>query len=96
MQRKIIGIREAKNRFSALVHDAQRGDEWVIAQRGKAVAKIVPMESQALTLQERVARLEAAGLLEPAPVETRGLPPPLPLPPAVSILRILDEDRGAW
>jgi prevent-host-death family protein len=38
-----IGSFEAKNKFSALVERAERGEEIVITRRGRPVAKLVPV-----------------------------------------------------
>lgn len=39
-----IGAFEAKNKLSALLDQVERGEEVVITRRGRAVAKLVPME----------------------------------------------------
>lgn len=89
-----IGVREAKARFSRLVHDAQRGHEWIITQRGTPVAKIVPMRDATSTpLAERLLRLVRLGIIEPATARSRAVPAPLPLEPGIA-QRFLQEDRG--
>lgn len=42
-----VNILEAKNKLSRLVKRAQAGEEVVIANRGKPVARLVPMEGSA-------------------------------------------------
>ncbi len=37
-----VGVLEAKNKFSVLLDQVERGSEIVITRRGKAVAKLVP------------------------------------------------------
>lgn len=76
---KTTGIREAKARLSRLLRDVQRGNEWVITERGKPIARLVPMSGTALPLSDRIRRLEDSGLIEPVRGQTRELPPPLPL-----------------
>ena len=39
-----IEAAEAKNAFSALLDRVERGEEVVITRRGRAVARLVPME----------------------------------------------------
>ena len=39
-----VGLFEAKNKLSELVDRAERGEEVVITRRGKAVAKLVPVQ----------------------------------------------------
>ena len=39
---KVVNIHEAKTHFSRLVEEVQRGEEVVIAKRGKPVARLIP------------------------------------------------------
>ena len=41
-----VGAFEAKNRFSVLLDQVERGSEIVITRRGRAVAKLVPTGSR--------------------------------------------------
>jgi len=88
------GIREAKARLSELLRDVQAGREWVITERGKPVARLVPVSAPRGPLEDRLRRLEEAGVVERRPVSQYSLPPPLPLA-AEFARQILDEDRGA-
>jgi prevent-host-death family protein len=45
---KTLNIYEAKTHLSALVEKAAQGEEIVIAKAGKPMAKLVPLEKQAL------------------------------------------------
>jgi prevent-host-death family protein len=87
------GIREAKARLSELLRDVQAGREWVITERGKPVARLVPASAPRGPLEDRVKRLEDAGVVERRPISQYLLPPPLPLTDELA-RRILDEDRG--
>ena len=51
-----IGAFEAKNKLSALLERAERGEEFLITRRGKPVAKLGPITSAA----DRAAAREAA------------------------------------
>lgn len=91
---KTIGVRDAKARLSELLRDAQLGREWIITERGRPIARIVPVESGSETLERRLRRLEQNGILE------RVLPNPVPVPPPLRLekglaRRLLDEDRGS-
>ena len=88
------GIREAKARLSELLRDVQAGREWIITERGKPVARLVPASAPRGPLEDRLKRLEEAGVVERRPVSQFSLPPPMPLANALA-RRILDEDRGA-
>lgn len=41
-----IGSFEAKNKLSALLERAERGEEFVITRRGRPVAKLVPFRDR--------------------------------------------------
>lgn len=44
-----VNVLEAKNRLSELLRSAVRGEEVVIANRGRGVAKLVRLDNQAAT-----------------------------------------------
>ena len=44
-----VGLAEAKSKLSELVDQVERGEEVVISRGGKAVARIVPIETQRKT-----------------------------------------------
>ncbi len=88
-----IGVREAKARLSELLRDVKLGREWVVTERGRPVARLVPASASRGTIGERLKRLQDAGVIERAG-SPRPLPPPLPL--ANELARhFLDEDREA-
>jgi prevent-host-death family protein len=87
------GVREAKARLSQLLRDVQLGREWVITERGKPVARLVPASTSRGPLSERLKRLEEAGVVERRAGTPHPLPPPLPLANELA-RRVLDEDRG--
>jgi prevent-host-death family protein len=91
---KMTGIREAKARLSRLLRDVQRGHEWIITERGKPIARLVPVSGITLPLSERIRRLEDSGLIEPVRQKMRELPPPLPLEEGLA-QALLQEDRNS-
>ena len=64
------GIRELRNHLSRYLDRVRGGEEIVVTDRGRAVARLVPFE-HARTLD----RLVASGLVEPAPHPSRSRPP---------------------
>jgi prevent-host-death family protein len=74
-----VGIREAKIHLSRLMKRVQQGKEVVITDRGKAVGKIVPINSRFRSLLERIQDLEARGLIEERKSPPQPLPPPIPV-----------------
>ena len=92
MKVRSAGVREAKAHLSRLLRDVQQGREWIITERGTPIAKLVPIEKARLSLEERIRRLEEAGVIAPAPRDVRRLPPPLPIRDGLA-QKWLQEDR---
>jgi prevent-host-death family protein len=44
MQRKSISSFEAKTKLSEVLREAEKGQEFIVTNRGKPIAKIVPIE----------------------------------------------------
>jgi len=76
---RVVGVRAAKAQLSRLLQDVQDGGEWTITNRGKPIARLVPIGHGALSVGERIHRLEENGIIEPARAGRFPLPPPLPL-----------------
>lgn len=74
------GIREAKARLGRMISDVRNGREWVITDRGKPVARLVPVTDEFLELEDWVARMEDEGVIETPSGTQQPLPPPLPGP----------------
>ncbi len=55
-----VGVFEGRNRFSALVEAAERGEETVVLKHGKPVARLVPYDDAADLAARRLAALKAA------------------------------------
>jgi len=83
---------EAKARLSALVRQVRDGARVVITVRGRPAAELRPIEPKSETIEERLGRLEAEGLL----VRPKGRPADLAASPpgprrAGALRRFLDE-----
>jgi prevent-host-death family protein len=89
---RTIGVRDAKAQLSYLLHEAEQGREWIVTDRGRQIAKIVPAGKARLTLAERIKRLEQAGVIETAPKRARTIPGPLPLERGLA-RKLLELDR---
>lgn len=87
-----IGIREAKAQLSKLLRDVRRGEEWIVTERGRPIAKLSPVGAQAETVEEWVARLEREGGLEPLPPGAT-MPDPLDIAPSDVMQQVMMEDR---
>jgi prevent-host-death family protein len=90
---RAVGVRDAKAQLSRLLQDVQRGGEWTITERGRAIARLVPMSLEQIPLAERMRRLEEIGTIEPAAERRSPLPPPLPVVDGLA-RRMLDNDRN--
>jgi prevent-host-death family protein len=88
-------ITEAKNGLSALIDHVRAGESVVITDRGVPVARLEPMVAHP-DGDGRLARLERAGVirrgLAPPPLDLIRTPPPR-LPPGVSVVEALLEER---
>jgi len=83
-----VGIRELRNHLSRYIDDVRRGEEITITDRGRAVAKILPMSGE-----RTIDRLIAEGLVTPATNRgPRTVPRPVPFQGTVSDL-LADEPR---
>ena len=81
-----VGVRELKARLSHYLSRVQAGDEIVVTDRGRPVARLQPYSATALE------RGIEEGWVEP-PRRTK-LNPPLRLKASRSVMDVLDEDRG--
>ena len=83
-----VGIRELRADLSRWVRRVGAGEEIVVTDRGKAVARLVPVDGE-----RKLDRLIREGLVTPAPRPWRGkLPKPIEGAGPVSDLVL--EDRG--
>jgi len=87
-----IGIREAKAQLSKLLRGVRRGEEWIITERGRPIAKLSPAGAESETVEEWLARLEREGRIERPPPGAR-FPEPLAIEPSDIMQQILLEDR---
>lgn len=92
MPNNLVGIREARLRLGKMLKAVQEGVEWVITDRGRPIAKLVPIAREDLKLEERIKRLEEAGWVTPPPKSAKPLPPPLPVQDGIA-QQMLQDDR---
>ena len=62
--RDTYSLYEAKTQLSALVRRVREGAHVVITVHGKPAAELRPIEPEAETFEQRLARLEAQGVLQ--------------------------------
>lgn len=86
-------IYDAKAKLSEIIRTVKRNRSVVITERGREVARVVPVE-RAQTLEERIADLTAQGVIVPAKADHRvGLGPIAQRRGAVARLHADREER---
>ena len=89
MAARSVGIRELRENLSRIVRRVRRGEVLEVTDRGRPVARIVPLELAAGSLADLVAE----GTVRPA--RARGpLPAPLDLPSRMTSEEAIDILRG--
>jgi prevent-host-death family protein len=87
-----VGIRELRNHLSRYVAQVQEGQEIVITDHGKAVARIVPVRGG-----RKLDQLIADGLVTPA--KRRGKPRWMPRPDRPQAMvsdLVIEERKEGW
>ena len=87
-------VHEAKARLSELLRQVKARREVIITERGKRIARVIPFEDEHdETLDARIERLVARGLVEPA-AEGSSAPLPSAAAPSKGALRRFLRERG--
>jgi prevent-host-death family protein len=82
-----VGIRELRTHLSRYLEDVKRGDEIVVTEHGRPVARIVPLHGE-----RKIDRLIREGVVIPARSRTGWLPEKL-IPVQGSVSDIVIEQR---
>ncbi len=65
-----VGVRDLKNRLSAYLDLVKSGQEIVVTEHGRPIARLGPVSADI----DRMAALVEAGIVQPPPSAKRGLP----------------------
>jgi prevent-host-death family protein len=76
-----VGVRELRNHLSRYLHRVRDGDEVVVTDRGRAIARVVPVGSERI-----LDRLIAEGIVTPARQRKRQAAKPIKAKGTVSDL----------
>jgi prevent-host-death family protein len=82
-----VGVRELRNNLSQYLERVQAGDEVLITERGRAIARVLPLKGE-----RTLDRLIANGLVTPAREPKRSTSRPLKTAGTVSDL-VADQRR---
>lgn len=66
----VVGVRELKNRLSAHLDRVKDGEEIVVTEHGRPIARLSPLEADV----DRMTTLIDAGVVRPPQVSDRRLP----------------------
>lgn len=83
-----VGVRMLQQHASEVVRRAAAGEVVEITDRGRPVARLVPLASSPLS------DLITAGRARPARAAMRDLPAPLPASPGPTLAQILADQRA--
>jgi len=61
--RKTIGIRELKEQLSSHIQEVKKGATLVITERGRPVARLLPMAGAEAPVEEKLQQLVEAGVI---------------------------------
>ena len=98
---RVAKISELKAGLSAYLARVKQGEEVLVTERGRTIAKIVPVPPAALGEEEHIRELERRGIALP-PQRAGGVPPEywaleLPKDPEGLVLKaLLDEREEGW
>ena len=76
-----VGVRELRNHLSRYLDRVRDGDELIVTDRGRAIARVVPVGSE-----RTLDRLIAEGIVTPARVKRSRVPKPIKTKSTVSDL----------
>jgi prevent-host-death family protein len=90
---KTAGIKELKNRLSSYLTLVKKGEEVLITDRGKPIARIISEDTQKTSLRRVLQPLIMEGLVNlPTDRIDRDIPNPVELP-GKQVSEMISEDR---
>lgn len=88
-QRVEVGVRDLRNNLSRHLVSVKEGAEIVVTDHGRPVARLVPIDAPT----DRLAELEAKGLVRRATDRTRARPPGPRITPKGSVSDLVADQR---
>ena len=94
MQSANIGIREAKMNLSKYLKQVQKGNELIITDRGRPIGKIVPIQDEDLSVEDRIKIMVNQGVIEKiSSKRLKKIPASIPVSDNIA-QKFLQQDRN--
>ena len=87
-ERTEVGVRDLRNNLSRYLAQVREGDEVIVTDHGRPVARLLPIDAPT----DRLAELVARGLVRP-PTTTSRTAPPNRIKPKGSVSDLVAEQR---
>lgn len=96
VQKITVGVREAKATLTQLLAKVRHGAVVDITHRGQAVAQMIPMPQQQVSVLQRLHALAERGIIASGSRGRARFTKPLRLPSSVSAQTVLQGDRDRF
>jgi prevent-host-death family protein len=93
MSQKTIGIRELKEQLSGHIREVKNGATLVITERGKPVARLLPVLPAEVSIEEKLRQLVKAGIISWSGGKLSADVPVFPVRGPKTVAELLLEDR---
>lgn len=93
MAQKTVGVQELESHFSSHLQEVKNGATLVITERGKPVARLLPIPPLEGTVEERLQQLLKAGVVTWSGRRLSPDVPTFPVQGPKTVSEILLEDR---
>jgi prevent-host-death family protein len=90
---KTIGIRELKEQLSGHIKEVKKGATLVITERGKPVARLLPVSPAETPIEARLHELVDAGVIAWSGRKLSASVPTVPVKGTKTVAEMLIEDR---
>jgi prevent-host-death family protein len=93
MKQKTIGIREFKEQLSGHIREVKKGATLVITERGKPVARLLPVAPANTSVDEKLQQLVKTGVISWSGRKLAPDVPAIPVRGSKTVAEMLIEDR---
>lgn len=93
MKQKTVGIRELKEQLSGHIREVKNGATLVITERGKPVARLLPVTPASASVEEKLQQLVKSGVISWSGRKLSPDVPTIPVRGPKTVAEMLIEDR---